>query len=113
MKLLKWVRERMSVVYDAYRESQSRTGQLRDSAWATIPIECGVIIRNDRTDGNVQVSHIVESGYGYSIPDRNSPLKYGFPRPFMQVTKDQIQNSNIVENIFAKELSKSLGVKVR
>ena len=97
-----------TVVYDAYNPSiYQRTGQLRDDAWEKIPVECGILIRNNRTDGDKQVSYIVESGQGYTAKFAYN----GVGRPFMQSTKDMITSSNIIENIFARELGRNLGVK--
>ena len=102
------------VVYDAYEpKSYQRTFQLRDTSWESIPVECGVIIRNDRNEGDgYQIANIVETGIGYSIPD-NTGTRYGFPRPFMQVTRDMLTSSNIVEEILIKDLTNNLGVKCR
>lgn len=97
-----------SAVYDAYQPLvYKRTNKLRDKSWEKIPVECGVIIRNNRTDGDKQVSYIVESGEGYTANFAYS----GVGRPFMQTTKDMITSSDIIETAFARELSKALGIK--
>ena len=97
-----------TVVYDAYPNPvYQRTNQLRDSAWEKIPVECGVLIRSNRTDDGRQVSYIVESGYGYTANFAYT----GIGRPFMQTTRDMITSSDIVENVFARELGRALGIK--
>lgn len=107
-------------VYDEYPDPvYKRTYQLRDEAWEKIPAENGVIIRSNRTEKNkktgkiFQISAIVESGEGYSIPDKNNPPKYGKPRPFMEKTKERVEDSNLVSVELAKELEKDLGIKCK
>ena len=96
-----------TVVYDVYEPMMyARTEQLRDDAWKITPTEYGVLIGSDRTDRDRQVSYIVESGVGYHHLDLGA-------RPFMETTREQIQNSDRLESIFTKSLSKELGLKVK
>lgn len=102
-----------TIVYDVYEPfDYNRTHDLKERAWKVNSTKSGVSIRTDRTDGGKQVSMIVESGYGYTIPDRNTPLQYGMPRPFMEKTREYAVGSGIVEEILAKDLSKELGLRV-
>ena len=95
-----------TVVYDVYEPMMyARTGQLKDD-WKITPTEYGVLIGSDRTDRDRQVSYIVESGVGYRYLDLGA-------RPFMETTREQIQNSDRLESIFTKSLSKELGLKVK
>lgn len=107
-------------VYDAYPDPvYKRTNQLRDTAWEVHETKDGVIVRSNRTEtsrktGKIfQISHVVESGEGYTFPDTNVPPKYGKPRPFMEETVKEIERTDIVSKTLADELEDELGIKCK
>ncbi len=106
-------------VYQKYTPTMyERTGELKES-FETKPIKDGIELTNTRSDGDRYIPEIIEHGHwgsdqgGYEYPSYNedgSPRAYMNPRPFMQKTKEQLENGEF-KDALVKGL-KSEGLKV-
>ncbi|MFK3936690.1 hypothetical protein ACI2JA_04130 [Alkalihalobacillus sp. NPDC078783] len=82
-------RQVQETVYDAYTNGiYDRSGQLKEQ-WVVESVEDGILVYNDRRDGDRYVAEIVETGDGY---DQRFPF-VGVPRPFTQNTIDELARS--------------------
>lgn len=84
-----------SDVYDAYNPLEyERTSLLKDSF--VIQNESnGISLDNTRGDNGKNVATVVETGQGYTYPDKYD-YGYGKPRPFMKNTAESLKDGRLV-----------------
>ncbi|APH36143.1 hypothetical protein [Bacillus velezensis] len=97
-----------SDVYDAYNPLEyERTSLLKDSF--VIQNESnGISLDNTRGDNGKNVATVVETGQGYTYPDKYD-YGYGKPRPYMKNTADSLKDGRLVAAM-KKDLNAS-GIK--
>ncbi|WP_423734300.1 hypothetical protein ACO9S3_07945 [Bacillus velezensis] len=97
-----------SDVYDAYDPLEyERTSLLKDSF--VIQNESnGISLDNTRGDNGKDVATVVETGQGYTYPDKYD-YGYGKPRPFMKNTAESLKDGRLVAAM-KKDLNAS-GIK--
>lgn len=89
-----------SDVYDVYSPHvYQRTGELKKD-WVSEPTAEGIAIYNNREDQGKDIAKIVDTGQGYTFSFEYS----GKPRPFIENTVQELQNSSELTTALKEDL---------
>jgi hypothetical protein len=88
-------------VYDVYEGFYQRTGELKES-WKIETTADGIMVYNDRTDGDKQVAYIVHEAEGYT---QSFPYEYT-RRPFIDNMAEELKRNGKLSQAFINDLRK-------
>ena len=101
------------VVYMKYfPKKYQRTGLLGNPKSVQIDnTSNGIAMYNTRTDDGKYIPEVIETGEGYDFHSSNRSYGYERPRPFVAVTRNEI-NAKQIHIIAVKDYLESLGLQV-